>query len=318
MSQFDSRPIRQQYVYAQPNEPDDKRDGIMWVNTGKDGNPISTWDESTQEWEPANPSGGIKKVQEVEDFNNASSVTHDNTVLNSGSIGLRDTQADQLDYTAETYESGSDGRGWEIEILDSDTQAIQFRVGNYSGVEYDTIELQAEGGDLLDSWTGTWTATDTITIEYDWQVGSRYWIMPYGPTGTTPDFSHSLQTGSHIDHTAGVYNVDSTTTDYAYGFDMATVNPDGAFDGSATVTVDALPTQLSAWDLADYDSSPDGGGITVDVLDSSGVVNENISRKFDVSHVDISENFDLRFNLSRDDPASQSPSVSYSARRYER
>lgn len=52
---FSSQPINDRWIYAQDTAPDDKRDGVMWVDTSTASNDIKTWDAEGNQWVAAAP-----------------------------------------------------------------------------------------------------------------------------------------------------------------------------------------------------------------------------------------------------------------------
>jgi hypothetical protein len=55
MPDMGSRPIRQTVLYAQDTQPDDTRDGVLWVDTSDSSRPVYVYSSDTGAWEPAAP-----------------------------------------------------------------------------------------------------------------------------------------------------------------------------------------------------------------------------------------------------------------------
>lgn len=53
---MNSSPIADRVVYAQDTQPDDTRDGILWVDTSSGSRETKVYSSDTETWEPVAPS----------------------------------------------------------------------------------------------------------------------------------------------------------------------------------------------------------------------------------------------------------------------
>lgn len=315
-SVFDKR------IYAQDTQPNDTRDGVIWIDTSVEDRTMWVYSTDTGGFERVQQKLPVRVLEESTAFDGSdgASIEWSNTTRTDPAGGVKLHDASSLsrpsdDSTADVSGTG----GLTINPNRPLSTPISATVSSQSGqASRITIERVSDGTIINQETGGPWGSGEVATISV--------------PDALVPGTDYGIWLD---DQGNGFTKGEATSTDpSAQGPDFDIV--DGWLNGTYTnpVAISTLsiadqtsgdvlvkwphPTDIKTWDLATWQRTQDNETVEIDVEDSAGnVLYPNISQNFDVSTVAESEDVYLRARIDRGS-TSNDPTLDYAARRHER
>lgn len=314
-----SRSLVDQRVHAQDTQPLDERDGVLWVDTSKSGNPIYVFDGDTREWKDANPTKGVLVTDEATTFEESDvTASLTNAHVNSGTI-LMDEYSSEIGPSSTLNHSNNDYTDQSGLYFTPDVDLDGIRVtGNQSQTK--TLNAYLMDGsvtNVLDQTTIS--ASETIELRAPLTAGTEYTVVADDSgnlyNSRFADWTGKYPTSNDVITVNAGYKGGVRNSDWWWNFfDFNAIYP---YPNAEAVIEWTPPQDIYAWDMATYQADDAGETLTVDIIDSNGnVLKSNIPRDDDISGIDAANDIRLKVNFSRTTTAQ--PQFGYAGRRFER
>lgn len=269
--------------------------------------------------------GGVSELssQEVTTFAESNiTITHNSTVVNSGSVELGQGLADgtTLSQDPSKYSDNSSNDIRRGMVISPNTGLDGVKATVYSDVTAQDAQLFELGSpnNLLDTTT---IDSGVIELSATLSAGTEY-VISMSNEDSGGDFTYyynfdvsPAQSGSDFDITNG-YDVDGTFDAALLYTDITARIGSSATSGDTLVEFDSIPSELSEWGYVEFDRTLDNETAQVDVeLDDGTVIAQDVGQHFPLAPIITDKNVRLRLNLSRSD-ANNNPTVDSLTRHY--
>jgi hypothetical protein len=320
---MESGSITERAVYRQDTEPDDKREGLLWVDTSGTGVTTKVYDGSA--WASIVPNFPIFVTQEAVSFTESDvSTTPEATALGGGSYRFVEGGTVSRPQTdTESFDGQYNFRGIAFELY-APVSSIEVTLSSdTSGIT--RIQLVDKDLNVISEETGlNLTPGDTYTFNDSVPAGI-YKVRGDGG-GNGYDFGRydgsveSSYFSPAVDLRGNVAEGGDEINGSLKCFSSVSVNSVPT-SGGLTIGFDSVE-DLAAWDRVSWQADDGDGSVTATVETNDGTgwssFASDVAAPYSIASVPTDHDVRVRFDLSRPSASDTSPLISYVARRGER